>query len=43
MHVKIPDGYQKHFIINDDGKTYDVYYHPKEKDPLKAYLKVEVK
>ena len=40
---KIPDGYQKHFIINDDGKAFDVYYNPKEKDVSKAYLKVEVK
>ena len=40
---KIPDGYEKHFIINDDNKTYDVYYNPHEKDANKAYLKVEVK
>lgn len=40
---KIPDGYEKHFIISDNGKTFDVYYNPKEKDSLKAYIKVEVK
>ena len=40
---KIPDGYQKHFIITEDSKVYDVYYNPNEKDSLKAYLKIEVK
>jgi len=40
---KIPDGYEKHYIINENGKVFDVYYNPKEKDPLKAYLKVEVR
>ena len=40
---KIPDGYEKHFIINDDNKIFDVYYNAKEKDVSKAYIKVEVK
>lgn len=40
---KIPEGYEKHFMITEESKVYDVYYNPKEKDPLKAYLKVEVK
>ena len=40
---KIPDGFEKHFMINDNGKVFDVYYNPKEKDSLKAYLKIEVK
>ena len=40
---KIPDGYQKQYIMNEDGKAYDVYYNPTEKDPIKAYIKVEIK
>mgnify|MGYP001616065151 CR=1 FL=1 len=40
---KIPDGYEKHFMDKQDGKVFDVYYNPKEKDPIKAYIKVEVK
>ena len=43
MPVKIPDGYEKHFMINDNGKVFDVYYNPKEKDSIKAYMKIEVK
>ena len=43
MPVKIPDGYEKHYIMNDSDKVYDVYYNPKEKDVSKAYIKVEVK
>jgi hypothetical protein len=43
MPVKIPDGYEKHFMINDDKKVFDVYYNPNEKDSLKAYIKIEVK
>ena len=40
---KTPDGYEKLFIMNDGGKIFDVYYNPKEKDSLKAYIKIEVK
>ena len=40
---KIPEGYEKHYMITDNGKVYDVYYNPKEKDSLKAYIKIEVK
>ncbi len=43
MPKEIPKGYEKLFIMNDDGKVYDVYYNPTEKDSLKAYLKIEVK
>ena len=41
--MPIPKGYEKHYIMNDDTKSYDVYYNPNEKDPLKAYIKVEIK
>ena len=37
---KIPDGYDKCYVL-EDGST--VYYNPKEKDSLKAYLKIEDK
>ena len=40
---KIPDGYLKHYTINEDSKVFDIYYNPNEKDSLKAYLKIEVK
>ena len=40
---KIPDGYDKCYIINEDGKVFDVYYNPNEKDSLKAYMKIEIK
>lgn len=40
---KIPDGYDKLFIMNDSNKVYDVYYNANEKDSLKAYMKIEVK
>jgi hypothetical protein len=40
---KIPDGYEKHYIMNDGVKVFDVYYNPKEIDSSKAYIKVEVK
>ena len=43
VKAEIPKGYQKHYIMNDNDKVYDVYYNPDEKDNLKAYLKVEVK
>ena len=39
----IPKGYEKLFMITDDKRVYDVFYNPKEKDPIKAYLKIEVK
>ncbi len=35
---KIPDGYEKCYTLEDGS---DVYYNPKEKDSLKAYLKIE--
>ena len=38
MPVKIPDGYIKCYTL-EDGSV--VYYNPKEKDSLKAYLKIE--
>lgn len=40
---KIPEGYEKHYMMIDGSKVYDVYYNPKEKDSLKAYIKIEVK
>lgn len=43
MPKDIPKGYEKHFMINDDGKVFDVYYNPNEKSTDKAYLKIEVK
>ncbi len=43
MPAKIPEGYEKLFIMNDNDKVFDVYYNPNEKSSLKAYLKIEVK
>lgn len=42
MSKTIPTGYKKHFMITENGKVFDVYYNPNEKDSLKAYLKIEV-
>ena len=39
---KIPEGYDKCYTVEDNGKKYDVYYNSTEKDSLKAYLKIEV-
>ena len=39
----IPSGFEKCYMFSDNGKVFDVFYNPKEKDPLKAYIKVEVK
>ncbi len=36
---KIPEGYEKCYSVDN----YDVYYNPKEKDSIKAYIKIEVK
>lgn len=35
----IPKGYEKHYMVVEDGVTFEVYYNPTEKDPLKAYIK----
>ena len=37
---KIPEGYEKCYALDDKC---DVYYNPKEKDSIKAYIKIEVK
>lgn len=37
--VKTPSGYEKCYMVVEDGKTVEVFYNPKEKDPLKAYIK----
>ena len=38
---KVPTGYEKCYSIVEDGKTFEVFYNPKEKDSLKAYIKKE--
>lgn len=40
---KIPNGYEKHYMITEDKHVFDIYYNPQEKDVSKAYLKIEVK
>lgn len=37
------DGFMKVSMWVEDGKTVELFYNPKEKDPLKAYRKEVVK
>jgi len=38
---EIPKDFVKCSSFVEDGKKFTLYYNPKEKDPLKAYIKKE--
>jgi hypothetical protein len=38
---KVPTEFEKCYLIVEDGKTFEVFYNPTEKDSLKAYIKKE--
>ena len=38
----IPKGFIKNCTFQEDGKTFELYYNPTEKDATKAYIKKEV-
>ena len=42
IQSKIPEGYIVHYTIEEEGKPVLVCYNPVEKDPTKAYKRVEV-
>jgi len=38
---EIPNGFVKCSSFTEEGKKFTLFYNPKEKDPLKAYIKKE--
>ena len=40
--TKVPTGYERCFMSTENGRAYVTYYNGKEKDSLKAYIKIEV-
>jgi hypothetical protein len=39
---EIPKGFIKNCTFQEEGKTFELYYNPTEKDATKAYIKKEV-